>query len=147
VTADPRGLLLRIVALAALLVGAVVVTAKVDAWWMATIAVAALVIAAGGIGVSVARMLRVSDSVPPGPGARSVVASAVVGVAAVVLAIALASYESAGASPHRRVRRPDRPRLPRGFGPGRQRLRRMRVLDTARPGGHRAHRRRRGDMP
>jgi hypothetical protein len=98
VTADPRGLLLRIIALTGLLVGAVVVTARVDAWWMVTIAVAALVIAAGGIGVSVARMLRASDSVPPGSGMRSVVASAVVGVAAVVLAIALASEESAGAS-------------------------------------------------
>jgi hypothetical protein len=98
VTADPRGLLLRIVALAGLLVGAVVVTAKVDTWWMAAIAVAALVIAAAGIGVSVARMLRVSDSAPPRPGVRSVVTSAVVGVAAVVLAVALASDESAGAS-------------------------------------------------
>jgi hypothetical protein len=98
VTADPRGLPLRIVALAGLLFGAVVVTAKVDAWWMVTIAVAGLVIAAGGIGVSVARMLRADDSVPPGSGGRSVVAAAVVGVAAVVLAIALASEESSGAS-------------------------------------------------
>jgi hypothetical protein len=97
-TDDVRGLLLRIVGLAALVVGAIVATAKADVWWFVTIPVTALVIAAGGIGLSVARMLRADDVAPYRPGRRSVVASSVVAVAAMVLAIALPITESAGAS-------------------------------------------------
>jgi hypothetical protein len=97
-TAEPRRLLFRIVALVALLVGAIVATARADAWWMVTIAVTALVIAAGSIGLSVATMLRAEDAVPSGSARRSVVASAIVGVAAVILAIMLPVEESAGAS-------------------------------------------------
>jgi hypothetical protein len=60
--------------------------------------VTALVIAAGGIGLSVARMLRADDVAPYRPGRRSVMASSVVAVAAIVVAIALPVAESAGAS-------------------------------------------------
>jgi hypothetical protein len=95
---DPQRLLLDIVVLVAILVGAIVATAKADASWTAAIAVAGLVIAALGIASAVSAMLRARDPSPVGRGRGRVGASAVVAALAVVLAVVLPVEGSAATS-------------------------------------------------
>jgi hypothetical protein len=85
----PLRLLLEIVVLVAILVGAIVATAKADAWWTVTIAVAGLIVATLGIALAVGAMLRAGDAAPVAPGRGRVLASAAVAAVAVVLAIVL----------------------------------------------------------
>ena len=95
---DPQRLLLEIVVFVAILVGAVVATAKADAWWTAALAVAGLGIAALGIALAVGAMLRAGEASPVGPGRGRVAASAVVAAIAVVLAFVLPVEDSAATS-------------------------------------------------
>jgi hypothetical protein len=72
----PGDLLLRIVVLLALLVGGVVATAETHAWWTLALAVAGLLIAAGGIAVTVGAMLGSDvDAQPSAPGRPSATSS------------------------------------------------------------------------
>jgi len=81
-------LLLRIMAFVALLIGAIVATARADAAWTVTLAVAGLVLAAAGVGMSLRGMLERADDATPEASGRGVVA-ALGSVAAVALALAL----------------------------------------------------------
>jgi hypothetical protein len=93
------GLLLRIIAFVAVLVGAVVATAHANAWWTVTLAVAGLVLAAGGIGMSVRALLeRAEDATPEAPGRALVATLATVAAASVVLALTLPVEQSAATS-------------------------------------------------
>lgn len=94
---DGRQLLLDIVVLVALLVGAVVATAQVDAWWAVALAVAGLFAAACGIALVVATMLRDEAGAGPGPAARGrgrVLVTGAVAALAVGFAIALPHDDS-----------------------------------------------------
>jgi hypothetical protein len=95
---DPQRLLLDIVVLVAILVGGIVATAEADAWWTAAIAVAALVIAALGIALTVGAMLRADDASSLAPRRGRVAASAAVAAVAVVLAIVVPDEGSAATS-------------------------------------------------
>jgi len=95
---DPQRLLLEIVVFVAILVGAIVATAKADAWWTAALAVAGLVIAALGIALAVGAMLRGGEASSVGPGRGRVAASAVVAAVAVVLALVLPVEDSVATS-------------------------------------------------
>jgi hypothetical protein len=95
----PGELFLRIVVLIALLVGGIVATARTDAWWTLTLAVAGLVIAAGAIVISVQAMLRRDvDAEPSAPSRARVAAFAALAAVALVLAVALPDDQSAADS-------------------------------------------------
>jgi hypothetical protein len=91
-------LVARIIVLAAVVIGAVVATAKAGSWWTVALAVAALVLAAGGVAASVGTMLRADDAPQALPARRVGAAFAVVAVVAVALAIALPREESVAMS-------------------------------------------------
>jgi hypothetical protein len=95
----PGELMFRIVILIALLVGSVVATAQTHAWWTLALAVAGLVLAAGGVLISVQDMLRRGDDAEPSAPIRGRVAAlAVLAAVALVLAVALPDQQSAAAS-------------------------------------------------
>jgi len=88
-------LLLRIMAFLALLIGAVVATARADAAWTVTLAVAGLVLAAAGVAMSLRGLLEGADDVTPeAPGRGLVAALAAVAGVAVVLALTLPIADS-----------------------------------------------------
>jgi hypothetical protein len=92
-------LLLRIMALVAILVGAVVATAQTRAWWTVALAVAGLVLAAAAVGASLRGLLgRDADAEPEAWGRGRVAALTAVAAVAVVLAIALPVEDSAATS-------------------------------------------------
>jgi hypothetical protein len=83
-------LMFRIIAFVALLVGAVVATARADAAWAVTLAVGGLVLAAVGIAMSLRGLLEGADDVTPEASGRGLVAAlAAVAAVAVVLALTL----------------------------------------------------------
>jgi hypothetical protein len=91
--------LLRVVVLVALLVGGVVATTETHAWWTLVLAVGALLVAAGGVAVSVQAMLgRDADAQPPAPSRARVAALAALAAAALVLAGVLHDDQSAADS-------------------------------------------------
>lgn len=95
-------MLLRIIALVAILVGGVVATAQTRAWWTVALAVAGLLIAAYLTAASMRRLLAVDDDADSQePGRRRFAAlsiAAVAAFAAVVLAVTLPVDESAAVS-------------------------------------------------
>jgi hypothetical protein len=92
-------LLLRIMVFLAVLIGAVVATARADAAWTVTLAVAGLVLAAAGVGMSLRRLLEGADDVTPeAPGRALVAALASVAAIAVVLALTLPVADSSATS-------------------------------------------------
>jgi hypothetical protein len=92
-------MLLRIIALVAILVGAVVATAQTRAWWTVALAVAGLLIATYLTAASMRRLLAVDDDADPQePGRRRFAALSIAAIAAVVLAVTLPVDESAAVS-------------------------------------------------
>jgi hypothetical protein len=92
-------MLLRIIALVAILVGGVVATAQTRAWWTVALAVAGLLIAAYLTAASMRRLLAVDDDADSQePGRRRFAALSIAAVAAVVLAVTLPVDESAAVS-------------------------------------------------
>ena len=92
-------MLLRIIALVAILVGAVVATAQTRAWWTVALAVAGLIIAAGLTAASMRRLLSEDDDTDSQePGRRRFALLSIVAIAAVVLAVTLPVDESAAVS-------------------------------------------------
>jgi hypothetical protein len=92
-------MLLRIIALVAILVGAVVATAQTRAWWTVALAVAGLLIAAYLTAASMRRLLAVDDDADPQePGRRRFAALSIAAIAAVVLGVTLPVDESAAVS-------------------------------------------------
>jgi hypothetical protein len=92
-------LLLRIIAFVAVLVGAVVATARANAWWTVTLAVAGLVLAAAGVGASVRALLdHAEDARPEAPGGALVATLVGTAAVAVVLALTLGVEQSAATS-------------------------------------------------
>jgi hypothetical protein len=92
-------MLLRIIALVAILVGAVVATAQTRAWWTVALAVAGLLIAAYLTAASMRRLLAVDDDAySQEPGRRRFAALSIAAIAAVVLAVTLPVDESAAVS-------------------------------------------------
>jgi hypothetical protein len=90
---------LRIVALIAILVGAVVATAESRAWWTVVLAVAGLIIAAGLTAASMRQLLDEADEVgSEDPGRRRFAGLWIAAIAAVVLAVTLPVDESAAVS-------------------------------------------------
>jgi amino acid transporter len=92
-------MLLRIIALVAILVGAVVATAQSRAWWTVALAVAGLVIAACLTAASMRRLLSLDDDADSQElGRRRFAALSIAAIAAVVLAVTLPVDESSAVS-------------------------------------------------
>jgi hypothetical protein len=92
-------LLVRIIVFVAVLVGAVVATARADAGWAVALAVAGLVVAVAGIAMSLRGLLaRDADAEPEAPGRASVAGLATVAAVAVILALTLPVEQSAATS-------------------------------------------------
>jgi hypothetical protein len=95
----PGQLVLRCVALVALLVGGIVASALTHAWWLIVATIACLIAAAGAVAISVNAMLGQDDRTDAAEPYRGPVAAlAAVVVIAVVLAVALPMEDSAAVS-------------------------------------------------
>ena len=92
-------LLLRIMVFVAVLIGAVVATARADAAWTVTLAVVGLVVAAAGVGMSLRGLMEgADDATPEAPGRGLVAVLASVAAIAVVLALTLPVANSSATS-------------------------------------------------
>jgi hypothetical protein len=97
--AGPGQLVMRVIALVALLVGAIAATTRTHAWWMLVITVAGLLAAAGAVAISVHAMLGQddrTDAAEPYRGPTALLAA--VAALTIVLAIALPVGDSAAVS-------------------------------------------------